>query len=101
VREPGDLDPSKAPTGDWVRRREGPSGKLVALGIVVVLLLIFVIQNTDKSEVDLFLWDANVPIWLVIVIAAALGFVGGWVVALLRRRRKSRPAAPPTGRTTD
>ncbi len=101
MREPGDLEPPKPTTSDWVRRREGPSGKLIALGIVLVLLLIFVLQNTDKAKVHFLFSHARIPIWLVIVIAAVLGFVGGWAFALIRRRRKSRPSGSPTERTTD
>lgn len=80
--------PDQGAGGDWVKRREGPSGKLVALGIVAVLLVIFVIQNTDKTDVDVLLWDAVLPTWLVIVIAAALGLVAGWILGRVGRKRR-------------
>lgn len=80
--------PEHGTRGDWVERREGPSGKLIALGVVALLLLIFVIQNTDKADVDLLLWDAVLPIWLVIVIAAVLGLAAGWILGRVGRRRR-------------
>jgi uncharacterized integral membrane protein len=80
--------PDREARGDWVERREGPSGKLIVLGVVAVLLLIFVIQNTDEADVDLLLWDAVLPIWQVIVIAAVLGIAAGWILGRVGRKRR-------------
>jgi uncharacterized integral membrane protein len=97
-REQGDRDPSDAvPDGadatpdraaDYRYRREAPSGKLIALGIVIVLIAIFVLQNRDRADVDLFFWDARLRIWTVILIAVALGFIAGWLVGRVDRRKR-------------
>jgi uncharacterized integral membrane protein len=88
VDEGDERKPDHGARGDWVERREGPSAKLIGLGVVALLLLVFVIQNTDKADVDLLLWDAVLPIWLVIVIAAALGLAAGWILGRVGRPRR-------------
>lgn len=71
----------------WTERREGPSGKLVALGAVAALLLLFVLQNTDETRLDFLFLNAKAPLWVMLVVGAGLGFVGGWLVGRLRRGR--------------
>jgi uncharacterized integral membrane protein len=73
---------------EWTERREGPGGIAILLVVVAVLLLVFVLQNTNEADVNFLFWDAAVPLWVVIGIAAALGFVGGWLVAWMRGRRR-------------
>lgn len=73
---------------DWVVRKEGPSGKLIAAGVVGALLLIFVLQNTERAPVDFLFWDGDFPLWGVILVAAALGFAGGWILGRVRRTRR-------------
>jgi uncharacterized integral membrane protein len=74
--------------GDWVERREGPNGKLIAVGIVGVILLLFVVQNTDRTHFDFLFLDGEFPLWTMIVAGAVLGFVAGWAFARIRARRR-------------
>jgi uncharacterized integral membrane protein len=62
----------------WRERREGPSGKLIGAAIAGVLLLVFILQNTNATEVNLLFWDHAMPLWILIAIAAVLGFAIGW-----------------------
>jgi uncharacterized integral membrane protein len=79
--------------GDWVERREGPSTKLIVLAAVAVLLLVFVLQNTDDAQIDFLLWDGAFPLWTMIVVAAVLGLIGGWVIGRIGgAERRARTA---------
>lgn len=78
---------------DWIEQREGPSGKLVVLAAVALLLMIFVLQNTDRAQIDFLVWNGSFPLWTLIVVAAVLGLVGGWVVGRIRGAdRRARDA---------
>jgi uncharacterized integral membrane protein len=66
--------------GDWVERREGPSTRLIVLAAVVILLVVFVVQNTDRAQIDFLFWNGRFPLWTMIVVAAILGLIGGWVI---------------------
>ena len=66
--------------GDWTERREGPSTKLIILAAVAILLIVFVFQNTDRAQIDFLFWSGMFPLWTMIVIAAALGLIAGWVL---------------------
>ncbi|GIU98354.1 MAG: hypothetical protein KatS3mg013_2157 [Actinomycetota bacterium] len=78
---------------EWVERREGPSGKLIVLGIVLVLLVVFILQNGSRARIAFLFWDGWFPVWTSIVVAALLGLLGGWVVGRIggaeRRARRA------------
>ena len=61
---------------------------LIGLGLAAVALLAFVVQNTEDATFNWLMIEITMPLWLALVIAAALGAVianlGGWV---LRRRK--------------
>ncbi len=75
-------------SGGWVERREGPSTKLIVAGVIVVLLVVFVLQNADTAKIRFLFLDGAYPLWLLLVVGAALGFVAGWLVAAARGRRR-------------
>ncbi|RDI48991.1 LapA family protein [Nocardia mexicana] len=66
---------------------------LVAAAVLGIVLLIFIIQNQDQAQVNLFFWEFSLPLGITIllsVIAGALvmGLVGGWRILQLRRAAK-------------
>jgi uncharacterized integral membrane protein len=52
--------------------------------------VIFIFQNSDKTEMEFLLFNGTVPLSLVIVISMSLGAVLGWFVGFMRRRRNRR-----------
>jgi uncharacterized integral membrane protein len=72
----------------WVERREGPSTKLIVAGVIVVLLVVFLLQNADTAKIRFLFLDGTYPLWLLLVVGATLGFVAGWLVAAARGRRR-------------
>jgi uncharacterized integral membrane protein len=87
---PDDDHGNDAPRGGWTERREGPSPKLIVAVAVLVLLLIFVLQNTDAVPVDFLFFEGDFPLWVVITGSALLGLIVGWSVGRVGRRRDGR-----------
>ncbi len=59
--------------------------RLIGLGVVLLLLVTFVAQNFRDASVK-FLWmTANTELAWAIVVAAAVGFLAGWLADRLRR----------------
>jgi uncharacterized integral membrane protein len=62
---------------------EGGSGrnispKMILLGILVLVIVILAIANSKKVNVDFVVADVNLPLFVVIVGAAIVGWVVGW-----------------------
>jgi uncharacterized integral membrane protein len=78
-----DDDRSGAPTAEQLRRFGPPA-------VLGVLALLFVFQNTDTVSFE-FLWlTFEWPLWIMLLVFAAVGAVVFWGAA---RRRRSRKAA--------
>jgi uncharacterized integral membrane protein len=94
VHEPEDSGDGRDPGGkDWVERREGPSPKLILAGFVVVVILVFVLQNGERTQIQFLFLDGDYPLWTLLVVGAALGFIVGWLVSAARARRRSNRRA--------
>lgn len=66
---------------------------VIALGIVLIFLIIFVAQNTDPTTVRFLGWEADIPVAVALLIATVAGiFLAGIAASLrifqLRRRVK-------------
>ena len=61
--------------------------KLFVVGVMSVLLLILVIQNTEVVKITLLFWQFEMSRVILILLATATGFVGGYVVARLKSAR--------------
>ena len=93
MRRREDMGDDGDPGGkDWVERREGPSPKLIIAGIAVGVILLFVLQNGERTRISFLFLDGQYPLWILVVLVAALGFVAGWLVSGARRRRLERRA---------
>ena len=70
-------------------------GGAVASGSGVAALLVFILQNTNDVAVSFLFWEFTWPVWLLIVVSAALGAVIWLGLGIMRRRqrRKARRAA--------
>jgi uncharacterized integral membrane protein len=51
---------------------------IVGLGSLVLLLL-FVLQNSAQAEIGLLWFGVTAPVWAYFLIVFALGWVAGWV----------------------
>lgn len=82
--------------GDPLRgsRTSGFWAATVGLGVVLLLLIIFIAQNTRKTTVSFLAWDGRVPVSVALMIAAVAGLFLALLAGLLRilqlRRRVRR-----------
>lgn len=62
------------------------------LGVIFVLLLavIFVVQNTDSTTVEFLFVDARVHLWVVILVSMALGALLALGLSAHRRGRNPK-----------
>ena len=78
-------------------RTSGFWAAVIGLGLVLILLVIFIAQNTRQTTVSFLAWDGEVPVAVAILIAAIAGlFLAGLagslrILQLRRRVRRTRP----------
>jgi uncharacterized integral membrane protein len=66
----------------------------VVVGVVVVILaILFVVQNSDRVQTTFVFFDVTTRLWVGLVVALILGALLGQVVEALWQRRKKRKAA--------
>ena len=91
---------------DELERREGAEDPLrgsrtsgfwaatVGLGVLLLLLIIFIAQNTRQTTVSFLVWDGQVPVAVALLVAALAGLFLALLAGLLRilqlRRRVRR-----------
>jgi uncharacterized integral membrane protein len=49
------------------------SGRLIAIIVVVALILLFVLQNTKKTEIHFLFFELRAGTWFAILVAIVLG----------------------------
>jgi len=66
------------------------SGGAIATGSGVAALLVFILQNTGDVAVTFLFWSFTWPIWLLILVSAALGAAIWLSLGILRRHRRRK-----------
>lgn len=64
--------------------------KLVVGGLLAAGLLAFVFQNTDDTAVKWLVFEFQQPLWVLLVVTAAVTLVIAELFGAARRRRKRR-----------
>lgn len=65
---------------------------LIVVGIIFVLGVIFVIQNTETVEMEFLVVKREFPVWVMLVIFFIVGFLTAEVWGYIRRRRRRNQA---------
>jgi uncharacterized integral membrane protein len=76
------------------------SKRLIIGGIIAVLALILILQNTQDVQVHVLFWHADRPLWLWFFLLFAGGFIVGTLFPWARLRERGQPAKTPTTSTT-
>ena len=75
-------------TGPEAPRKQGHGWRTYVLGIAVLVLLIFVAQNSQKVTVDFLFTETDTPLIFALLLAGALGALIGWAWPHVRRSRR-------------
>lgn len=63
---------------------------LVVAGVLGAGLALFVFQNTRSTRVEWLVFEFRQPLWLVLLVTAAVTLAAAELVGAARRRRKRR-----------
>jgi uncharacterized integral membrane protein len=66
---------------------EGRSARFYVICVLIALALIFVLQNTDDTNVKFLFAETSMPLFFALVIALALGAAIGYLTPRVRRDR--------------
>jgi uncharacterized integral membrane protein len=78
VADRGDLQPQKNET-NW---------RAWGLGVLILLVLIFIAQNSQSVRIKFLFFDASMPLIFGLLIATILGVVIGYVGPIVRRHHR-------------
>ena len=63
--------------------------KLVLLGLLLVAILVFSLQNLDAMDLRFLLWKVSISRALVLMMVFVFGVLGGWLLgAIVKIREK-------------
>jgi uncharacterized integral membrane protein len=68
----------------------GGKGWLIGGGVLLVLLLLFIFQNTAEVTFTYLAWDFTLPLWLGLLITAVVTFLVGQLVVMWMGHRRRR-----------
>jgi uncharacterized integral membrane protein len=55
-------------------------------GVVAAVVLLFIVLNRDETEISFIVFSARTALWLALSVAAAGGFVAGFLLGRQRYR---------------
>jgi uncharacterized integral membrane protein len=69
--------------------------------VILILLLVFIMQNTDSTTIHLFTWEWNLPVGVAILLAAVCGgllTVAAGTARIIQLRRAAKKNLKAQGR---
>lgn len=64
------------------------SGGAIAAIVGVVLLVVLMVQNTDRVTLHFLFWNFTWPLWLLTIVMALVGALVWFGLGVLRRHRR-------------
>jgi uncharacterized integral membrane protein len=77
-------------TGTSEGRRFRLGGGAIASLVGLGLLIVFMIQNTERVTVKFLFWSFALPVWLLTLVTALIGAVVWIGVGVMRRHRRRK-----------
>ena len=79
-------DPDQAPAP----QRSGVSPTLIALGIVAIVAVIFIVQNSSRTDVNFLFFNVRSRVWVALLVAIGIGVLLDRLLIAWWRRRRTR-----------
>jgi uncharacterized integral membrane protein len=74
--------------------RKATSWRAWAVGVLVALVVIVALQNSQEVRVDVLFVTVNAPLIVTLLAAVAIGALIGYVAPVVRRHHRNERAAP-------
>ena len=75
--------------------RSGISPTMIVLVVLAVIVVIFVLQNSDSQSVDFLMLDFKAPKWVIFALLILVGAALDRLLQFWLRRRKQRTTVAP------
>ena len=75
----------EATTGEQRGGRRGAEWRPLAFGVLGVILIVFILLNSQEVEINFIVGTATAPLIVALAIAGLLGFAVGWLAPRARR----------------
>ena len=83
------------PGGEGPARKSPLTLRRVVVGVIALYGVVVVLANRNQVAVDFVFFKTEASLFVVLLLAIALGFVVGWLFDDIRDRRRRRRASPP------
>jgi uncharacterized integral membrane protein len=81
---------STQPDQEGARKKSPWTPRRIILGVIALYLLIIVLANRNQVAVNFVFFKTEASLFVVLLLAIALGFVAGWLFDDVRDRRRRR-----------
>jgi uncharacterized integral membrane protein len=83
------MNENQAPTNQKVSRTDRTRTARVVIGVLLLVVLVaVVVDNKDDTQVGYVFGDFEAPLFVVVIVAAIIGALVGWLI--LHRPRRHR-----------
>jgi uncharacterized integral membrane protein len=84
------LNTSNEPQREVAAGRNGPSITLIGLGVVIILFVVFFLQNGEEQKIDFLIFEKDTTIRWSLLVAVVLGILVDRIFTMWWRRRRRR-----------
>jgi uncharacterized integral membrane protein len=81
---------STPPTPETPARKSPWTARRIVLGVILLYVLILVLANRRSTPVNFVFFKTEASLFVILLLALALGFVVGWLFDDLRERRRRK-----------